>query len=419
MRSPRPSIRLLLLVSLCALVACGRAPGDENVPEPEVARDRTSARVRMAEALLAEGQIASAREQLVQLARDPEQRIAPDNVPAWTNGIIESTIRRGALALADSLLRRTGPIEERGVERQILTANLRVLQGSIDEAVAIYSSIRTDDPQVQVRVLHELATLHMRRGAWQEALDRAREGLALDPGQGPLRVLSARALDELGRSDDALAELERMPPSPARWTTEAEIQLESFERPDRAVALLRRAQESVPRDSGVALLMGRAQLARGNAAAAAASVEPLARRPRPYPGSREVLVEAWDALDRIGAADSLRAELQSERDLYERQRLRVEGLRASRAGDLDVALDRFDRALAIDPSDGELHHDRGVVLARQEQWPAARTAFETAARLRPDDVSILLNLARLFDRTGRAAARDSILARVEALETGN
>lgn len=408
---------LLGLAALLVIAACGRGSEEEAAaPAPEPVRDRASARVRMAETLLAEGQVDGAVEQLRILAREPAHRITPDSVPAWTDRLLEKLILRGALAVADSLLDQTGPLAERTVQRKLLTANLRVLQGDSDAAVSIYASLRSDDPELEVRILHELATLHMQRGEWQAAIDRAREGLGLDPARGPLRILIARALTESGRADEALEALTVLPPSPARWATEAEIHFEVYDRPDTAVTLLLRARQEMKQDPGLALLLGRALLAKGDAAAAAVTVAPLARGLRVYPGSEEVLADAWAASGRIAAADSLRAVLSERREAAEVQALRIEGLRLSQAGDLPEALDRFDRALALDPSDGELHHDRGVVLARQREWDAARRAFEAAARLRPDDVSILVNLARLYDRTGQEAARDSILARVESMD---
>ena len=413
LRFPRKTALLGLLV---LLAACGRGgENQEPVAEDPPARDRTAARVRMVKTLLAEGQIGGAVEQLRRLADDPAEAVAPGNVPAWTDDVLEQLILRGALGVADSLLQRTGPFATRTARRQLISANLQVLKGDTDGAMALFSSIDTDDPAVEVQVLHELATLHMARGEWEAAVDRAREGLDLDPERHPLRVLIARARTEQGRVDEALAALQQMPPSAARWATEAEIQLEVFDRPDTAVALLLAAREQVPRDPRLALLHARALIARGSPTLAAQVVQPLAGGLAIHPGSREVLLEAWEASGRAASADSLRRILDDERTRDDVQRLRIEGLRLSRDGDLEGALEVFDRALERAPDDGELHHDRGVVLARQKDWDAAQRAFEAAARLRPDDVSILVNLARLFDRTGRAAARDSVLAIAEGL----
>jgi len=412
---------LYVLLSIVLVLGCGRERDDPRQPEPdpgtraEAETDVVESRLQMARALLEEGQVASALEQLRRLGEDPSQRVGAGRVPAWTDDIVERLIRRGAVDAADSLLRRIGPLEERSVRQQILTANMQVLAGEVDQAVATYRSIDPDDPESQVQVLHELATLHLRRGDPGAALDRGREALSLAPERGPLRILVARALVELDRPDAALEELRAMPPSVARWATEGEIQLDVYDRPDSAVTLLTRAAREVPNDSAVALLLGRSLLAAGEPGPAASILRPLAARPRPYAGSRSVLAEAFDRLGRVAAADSLRAIVQERDRAVQRERLRAEGLRLSMAGDLVAALETFDRALAIAPGDGELYHDRGVVLARMQEWEQARKALETAARLRPDDPSVLVNLARLHDRTGNAAASDSVLARAEAL----
>lgn len=412
-----PSRRVLPLVLLAVALFAGCGDDREPSPRPEPApeADVAESRVRMARALLEEGQIASALEQLRRLGEDPQQRVERGNAPSWFDDIVERLIRRGALDVADSLLQRVGPLEERSVPQQILTANLQVLAGDVDEAVATYRSIDPDDPRREVQVLHELATLHLRRGDPAAALDRARDALALAPDRGPLRVLAARALVELDRPEAALEELAAMPPSVARWATEGEIQLDVYDRPDSAVTLLTRAAREVPNDSAVALLLGRALLAAGEPSRAVATLQPLTLRPQPYQGSQAVLAEALDRMGRVAEADSLRAIVDERNRLVQRQRLRAEGLRQSMAGELEAALATFDQALAIAPDDGELHHDRGVVLARMRAWDRARKAFETAARLRPDDPSILVNLARLHDRIGNVEARDSVLARAEAL----
>ena len=264
-------------------------------------------------------------------------------------------------------------------------------------------------------MLHELAVLHLRRGDPDAALDRGREALSLVPERGPVRILVARALVELDRPGAALEELSAMPPSVARWATEGEIQLDVYDRADSAVTLLTRAALEVPNDSAVALLLGRALLAAGDPGRAVVTLRPLAARPRPYAGTQVVLADALERLGRVAEADSVRAIVQERDRILQRQRLRAEGLRLSTAGDLDAALETFDRALAIAPGDGELYHDRGVVLARMQQWERAQKALQAASRLRPEDPSILVNLARLHDRTGHATARDSLLARAEAL----
>ena len=399
------------------LASCGGGGSSESEPGPaaEPERDRTAARVRMARTLIAEGQIVAAREQLERLAEDPAQRIRRENVPEWTDDVIAGLLRRGALDLADSLLQAIGPVSVRTPRQRILTASLLMMRGDDDTAVAVYEGIRTEDPALKVRGLRELATLRMRRGEYDAALDRGREALAIEPESGPLRILVARALTELGRADEGLAELRLLPPSVARWTAEAEILLDAHDRPDTAIVLLRRATAQAPSDRGITLILVRALIADGQPTEALRILEPLVASGVTDPRLQLLAADAFEAAGQPERATLLRERLEEQQRRIERDALRAEGLLLSQEDRPEAALERFDAALGLFPDDGELLHDRGVALARLERWDEARRALEAASRLRPDDPSILVNLARLFDRRGNVAARDSVLARAEAL----
>jgi Flp pilus assembly protein TadD len=409
-----------ILMLAATLTATGWDSGRESesgsASPPPAARDRDDARLRMAEALLSEGEIASAIEQLHRLAEAPEHQIRPGAVPEWADRVIERLIRRRAIQPADSMLRLMGPLRTRSANQQMLSANVMVLAGEIDQAVAIYSGIETDQPAMQVRVRHELASLYMMAGDPRAALDRARDGLALDPDHGPLRVLAAQALAEQGKPRLALTELEQLPMSAARWATEGEIYLDFLGAPDSALHPLRQANIEMPRDGAIRQMLGRAYGAAGKHELAINYLRPLASLPVPFENSQRHLAVAYRAMGRGAAADSLDA-IVDARELHQRvQATRLEGLRHSVADELDAALASFERALELAPRDGELHHDRAVILARMERWDEAEAAFESTLELRPDDPTVHVNLARLFDRTGRSAERDAMLEAARALD---
>lgn len=406
---------ILLLVAFLLALPAGCGPKEGSTPEPEARADGGASRVRMAQALLAEGHVAAAREQLERLAEDPQNQIRPDNVPPWVEEIVSQVIRRRALGLADSLLKQTGALPTRRPELQALSAGLLVLANRVDEAIAVYEAIRTTDPELQRRVHHELASLYLARGEAEPALDRARDGLALAPEHGPLRVLVAEALRALGRKEEARAELALLPESTGRWVAEAQLYLEAYDWPDTAVTLLERATQASPREPRYLLQLGRALLAAGRPARAAQTLAPLAGATTPFGDSQALLAEAWEKTGRVAEADSLRGivRARSERELL--RELRMEGLQFSMAGALDSALVRFDRAIAVAPDLAELQNDRGAVLARMEKWEEAETAFRSAMELTPDDPTIYQNLARLYHRLDRVEDRDRMVARWEEL----
>ena len=127
------------------------------------------------------------------------------------------------------------------------------------------------------------------------------------------------------------------------------------------------------------------------------------------------LIQVYEAIGETEGARVLRQQLEAENDSDEMHRLRVAGLQASMAGDLETALENFDQALMIEPEDADLYNDRGAVLARMERYEEAEGAFRKAEELAPEDPVVQENLARLYHRNGQAGLRDAALARWEEL----
>ena len=267
---------LVLLVSLL-FAGCGPKSEESTPAEP----DRDAARVRMAQALLRQGHVDDALEQLHKLPPTAENSVGPLAQPEWFEPVVRQLILRRALGVADSMLRLTGPVADRSPELKALSANLMVLEGDAERAIATWASIRSDDPAMQVQVQHELATLYML---------------------------------EQGRPESALEEVRRMEPGVARWQVEARIQLEGFDRPEEAVRVLGEAARAAPRNPDVRMALAKAHIAAGQYPEARVLLEPLAGLPVPFRGSREALVEVYDAVGEKKAADGLRAQLALEND---------------------------------------------------------------------------------------------------------
>lgn len=408
----RSLARPLLLILLLAAGACGQSQ-EESGP---VLPDRDAARVRMARTLLDQGHVPEALEQLRRLPVAGPHSITPEHQPDWFRPVVRQLILRRALVEADSMLQLTGPVQDRSPALQGLSANLMVLAGDTEGAIATWSAIRTDDPQLQVQVYHELGTLFLMSGRAEEAAVQAREGLGLNPEAWQLRILLAEALHEAGRSEEALAEVQKLEPGVPRWQIEARIELYGLDDPATAVRLLQNANQAAPRNPDVRLQLAQAQLAAGDPGAARVLLEPLVNLPVPFRGAREALANTYDALGEEEGARRLRAELARELVADEARDLRVAGLQASMADSLDLALTKFEAALALDDQNADLHNDRGAVLARMERYAEAEKSFRRAEALAPDDPVIQENLARLYQRSGDEVRRDAAIARWEELK---
>jgi superkiller protein 3 len=409
----RPGPAFLIALPLLAVLGCG-----EPAEEKTATADRDVARVRMAQALLTQGHIDEGLEQLRRLPQTAEHSIGPLSRPYWFDAVLRQLILRRAVREADSLLALTGPLEDRPPELRAVSANVMVLEGDVERAIATWATIRSNDPDLQLQVHHELATLYMMTGRPAEAEVQAREGLELDPDDWRVRILLVEALHAQDREEEALLEVQKLEPGVARWQVEARIELDGFDRPAQAVALLEQASRAAPRNPDVRLQLARAYLANGQLLESRALLEPLANLPAPFTGSRETLIEVYERMGRPDLGERYREQLDAEGRFAELGELRAAGLRASMAGDLDVALADFDRALEIDPRDPNLHNDRGAVLARMERYDEAEVAFRRAEELAPEDPVVQENLARLYQRTGNEAARDAAIARWQELTGG-
>jgi Flp pilus assembly protein TadD len=373
----------------------------------------------MARALLSQGHVDEAMEQLRKLPPTADNSIGPVQQPPWFEPLLRQLVLRRAVHQADSLLELTGPLGKRPASLRAISANVMVLRGDYERAIATWASIRSNDPAMQLQVHHELATLYLMTGRAAEAEVQAREGLTLQPDEWPVRILLAEALLSQGRAEEALLEIRRLEPGVVRWQVEARIELEGFDRPAEAVKLLEQASRASPRNPDIRLQLGRASLANAQLTEARALLEPLANLPVPFSGSREALVEVYEAQGETELADRLRGQLREEGAYAEARDLRVSGLQKSMGGDLDGALADFERAIGIDPGEASLHNDRGAVLARMERYDEAEAAFRRAEELAPEDPVVQENLARLYQRTGDQEARDAAIVRWQELTGGD
>lgn len=412
-RSARPLLLLLALLG-ALLGACGQATEEKGPALP----DRDAARVRMARALLDQGHVFEALEQLRRLPAEGANQISPVAQPEWFEPVLRQLILRRALVQADSMLAFTGPVADRSPSLKGLSANLMVLAGDLEGAISTWSSIRTEDPEMEVQVHHELGTLFMMTGRAEEAAVQAREGLSLDPEAWQLRILLAEALHSLGRNEEALVEVQKLRPATPRWQVEARIRQYGMGDPAEAVRLLVQAHNAAPRNPDVRLQLARAHLAAGQYLEARVLLEPLVNLPVPFTGAREALIEAYLATGEEEAAGRLRDELDRESEVSDARDRRIAGLQASMGGDLALALTEFDAAIAIDPANADLYNDRGAVLARLQRYEEAEAAFRKAEELSPDDPVVQENLARLYQRTGEEALRDAAVARWQELTGG-
>ncbi|MEM9067388.1 MAG: response regulator [Myxococcota bacterium] len=77
-----------------------------------------------------------------------------------------------------------------------------------------------------------------------------------------------------------------------------------------------------------------------------------------------------------------------------------EGMAAYRDGNLDLAIEKLQKGIQIDPLSFQLHYHLGLLQGRRDQVFEAIQQLETAVDLQPKNFSALKNLAVLYQRAG-------------------
>ena len=246
----------------------------------------------------------------------------------------------------------------------------------------------TDD---RVEKLLEASAVAFEAGELEEALARAEDALALEPGSVAALHHRAAALAELGRIEEAQAAYEKAL-GPGRDDAElllgaadffTNVQAGEDEREDEG--RLERAIDLARRGARLAHRSGDDPLAGELALVQAAALNQLGR-------SRE-------ALERLETAD--KAIPDSPDVLLERASALLELSR------FDEARAEADRAEALAPDAPWAHHLLGLLAEHRGDWGEARRRFEKAHRLEPEVFSLPVGLSHAeFERVVEEALEE-------------
>ena len=211
--------------------------------------------------------------------------------------------------------------------------------------------------------------------------------LAIAPAHGLARYNLALALQRADRSDEALAELERLVAVERRPEALYTMGIIYWHRgePDRAVTPLRAAVAARPRYADAYEALGAVEQQRGNGRAAAAALREAARLRPDLPGPRYALGRVLRSAGRVEeaereltVADNLRR--QSAR-VHEALTLTSVGIAAMNSGELTRAVECFRRAIAASDIFAPAHYQLGLALQQLGMPREARAAFDRAESL--------------------------------------
>lgn len=237
-------------------------------------------------------------------------------------------------------------------------------------------------------------------GELEQALQEFTAALGRSAGadaRGRIHFLRGRALAQLERFDAAAEDFEastelrpRFGPAYLEWGRS----LTQGADPTLAESALREAATLMP-DSFEAHFLYGSQLLRNSRPEAA--VESLRRAAELEPSDRAAGYALGRALRAVGRSDEARrilaglAEATSGRALEEARineagRLNNLGLEAEAAGDVALALRRYEEAVEIAPGNVDFQRNAALALGRLQRWSEAKARLREVLRLAPGDL---------------------------------
>ena len=217
----------------------------------------------------------------------------------------------------------------------------------------------------------QLANLHMRTQQFLAAHEQYKKAIKLDARQAQLYYLDARALKNLGRTQEAILRLRtvtKLDPLHIQAFTECVDLMLQSQQPEQAVAILKQAVIAHPEHASFHYRLGILH---------------------------QQLQAPMEALSCMDAAINIQpdfAEAHHQRALI----LQLQGKR-------EEALRAFHHAIAHQPNLPVPYNNRGVVLCQLGKYPEAITDFREALKLNPGYASACCNLGLALYENGDTA----------------
>jgi tetratricopeptide (TPR) repeat protein len=367
--------------------ALAQAPPDSGVA--------TAARVGLAMALLARGQVEAARVEAsaaVAAASAPAAGTAPASLAL---ALVE--IRRGEPAAASAALERALAADDQNGQarawRSYLLRARNDLAGAEKEAREAVARA-----PYSATCRRSLADLYLLQGRAAAARREAQQAVALDPLSAAAHVSLANAELLSGRVEAAVREAHQgvaLSPRSDRAHATLGAALAEQRRYRRAERHLRRAVELNPDLLDARSLLGRVLTQQGQRAAAVEVARGTLERNPELPSARAALGQVYRLQGRLSdAAREYEAALAASprNGLYHLEVARV----YLDQNNLPAALSQAQESVYLLPGSGEAHAILGLVYDRQENREQAAREYREAISLSPENSLARLGLVTAF-----------------------
>jgi len=332
------------------------------------------------------------------------------------NGSIVTTPRRppwisrrlgGALLLAWAIILSLAAfslaVAAQTVEDIYREASAAFDRGDFEQAVGLYEkALRLRPDSVPIRT--DLGVALVRLGHYSEAIDNYKEALKSDPENMVVRLNLALAWYKEAEFLKAAGELENVrrknPDNRQALYLLADCYLR-LAKNDDVVALLRPAYEANSGDLAVDYALGTALIRQGKIHEGEVVIDPILKR-GDSPEANLLLGEAqFAAKDYGAAAATLRKALDQNQNLPEAWSLYGHALLNAGAEDLSAAKTAFQRAIQLDPNDFSANLLLGSIYRREGDYRTALPYEERALRLRPASPEARFQVAALHASLGK------------------
>ena len=250
-------------------------------------------------------------------------------------------------------------------------------EGQVDRALAEFQQVATARPE-DPALLHRLGELHAREGRHEEAVAEFRRALEFDPEQAISKRGLAIALNELGKSSEAIAILEPLSkefPADRGTATSLALAYRRARLPEKAA----RVNESLPEESTLVM------------------TDPL---------RHQIVIQRVDSTSCLQRAFEMERTGQFQKAIEEFE-LAAEadptsaaipdwiGRNYVRLGLPRLAIPHFDRSVALDPGRVNAYFNRGAAYETSGNRAAAIGDYRRAATLDPEHEKATARLSAL------------------------
>jgi predicted Zn-dependent protease len=299
--------------------------------------------------------------------------------------------------------------------RALFAEAVRLQQArELDAAADAYGRFLQAQPR-NVEALSNVGAVLAAQGRYEDAIERYREALGVDPARTAVRLNLALALEKAGRPADAATELERVVAEAPQnrnaivLLADCRVQLAEY---DRAVVLLTPLHEKSPDDRAVTFLLGFSLLEDNQVDRGKLLLDRVLRDGESAETRLLMGAVKLGAREYVPARDDLRraAELNPALPMVHV----LLGRALMNTGDVRTAAEEFRRELAARPNDFDANLFLGVLLKQDNALDEAMARFEKAAVLRPGDPAALYQVGSLRLQLGDADGSREVLERVVA-----